>query len=103
MLDNKTKSIIEFNQRLANLYEQIKKMKLKTCVTIDKQKGTTETSKIIKKSITKRLADTNEIIIKTDDYMNYSIHEHNIDKIIINDDSIQLFDNDSYTVILLTK
>jgi hypothetical protein len=100
MLDNKTKSIIEFNQRLANLYEQIKKMKLKTCVTIDKKANTTTTAKIIKKSITKRLAATNEIIFKMDDYMSYSIHEHNIDKIIINDDSIQLFDNDSYTVTL---
>jgi hypothetical protein len=87
-----------FNYNLNNLYQLIKSMKLKSCITIDKQARTTETAKIIKKSITKRSFGTNEIYFKMDDFCNWSIHEHNINELVITNDSIQLFDNDSFTV-----
>lgn len=89
---------IQFNSGLHSLYQQVKKMKLKYCVTADKKNNTTESAKIIKKSITKRSAGTNEIYFKMDDFCNWSIHEHNFNEIVINDDSIQLFDNDTFTV-----
>lgn len=98
LLDQSQKDRISFNYELSNLYNQIKKMKLKNCITINKKNNTTESAKIIKKSMTNRSADTNEIYFKMDDFINWSIHEYNINEIIINSDSIQLFDNELYTV-----
>jgi CRISPR/Cas system-associated protein endoribonuclease Cas2 len=89
---------LEFNQQLINLFQQIKQMKLKNCVTLYKAENTTETANIIKKSINKRLTGTNEIVLKMDDFMCWSIGEHNFNEIIINNDSIQLFDTDNMTV-----
>ena len=89
---------ITFNHNLNELYKLIKGFKLKNCITIDKKNNVTETAKIVKKSITKRSAGKNEIYFKMDDFINWSIHEHNFNEIIINEDSIQLFDNDLYTV-----
>jgi hypothetical protein len=91
-------SNLEFDHKLINLYNQIKKMKLKHCITIDKKNNVTESAKIIKKGITKRSAVTNDIYFKMDDFINWSIHEYNFNEIVITDDSIQLFDNDLYTV-----
>lgn len=98
ILDQSQKERVNFNFELFQLYSQIKKMKLKNCITIDKKNNITESAKIIKKSMTNRSADTNEIYFKMDDFINWSIHEHNINEIIINSDSIQLFDNELYTV-----
>jgi hypothetical protein len=89
---------VTYHEQLTEIYNKIKQMKLKNCITLDKQSGITETAKIIKKSITKRTYDSNEIYLKMDDFCNWSIHEHNINDLIITDDSIQLFDNDSFNV-----
>ncbi|MED3562291.1 hypothetical protein [Bacillus xiapuensis] len=89
---------ITFNYNLNELYKLIKGFKLKKCVTIDKKNNTTETAKILKKFITKRAAGTNEIFFKMDDFINWSIHEYNFNEIVLKEDSIQLFDNELYTV-----
>jgi hypothetical protein len=89
---------IQFNNKIYNLYQQIKQMKLKKCITYVKETGNTETANIIKKSITNRSADTNEIYFKMDDFMSWSIHEHNFNDIVVNEDSIQLFENELYIV-----
>lgn len=97
-LSNEMSECIQFNYKINKLYQLIKQMKLKKCVTYIKESGKVETANIIKKSITNRSADTNEIYFKMDDFMSWSIHEHNFDDIVVNEDSIQLFENELYVV-----
>ncbi|MEH7116193.1 hypothetical protein V7128_02040 [Neobacillus vireti] len=87
-----------FQDQLTNLYAQIKKMKLKNCITLDKQNGSEQTAKIIKKSMTKRTFGENEIVFKMDDYMSWSIHELNFNEITITDNSIVLFETNDMKV-----
>jgi hypothetical protein len=89
---------MEFQIQLENLFKQIKQMKLKNCITIDKKNNSTQSAKIVKKSITKRLFESNEIVFKMDDYMGWSIHELNFNEITITDNSIVLFETDDMKV-----
>ena len=65
---------------------------------MNKDTNTTNSAKIIKKSMTKRTFGENEIVLKMDDYMSWSIHELNINEIIITDDSIKLFETENTMV-----